>query len=180
MSFAKVKLVDSNGMDSDGNLFAELPKHADDLTVKQIPLKVRMQKLDELSALKRKLKMYEEGIVLQPISVGSGFSENDDNRKKIHAVLGKMKMMIDARKITAKCEIEGCRNQIPVYDNLCDDHLSKQFIVSIPVILVDLMTVRNLLLRVEFLEGQISASLSNQVSEKDLKNAIDEVDVLVR
>lgn len=181
MSFAKVKPIDADGLDADGNLFVQLPKHADDLTARHIPLKLRMKKLDQLSDVKKKLKGFEEGIVLASISTTVDNKHNeDDDRKKIHALLGKIKMIIDARKTTAKCEIEGCRNQIPIYNNLCDDHLSKDFMDGVPEILVDLMMVRNLLLRVEFLEGQISASLSNHISEKDLKDAIDEVDVLSR
>lgn len=170
MTFTKSGSSSSTKKDT---LLNPLPSHANDLTVKEIPLSIRTQRLDQLSKIKSMLNDIHDSIILYNTDENAPV-----NITKIHGKLLRLKSVVDAGKIVSKCEIKNCSNLVPIYNNICSKHLSARDISGIPELLLDLMIVRNILMRIEFLEEQISASLSNQVDPVDLRRAINEADTL--
>jgi hypothetical protein len=139
------------------------PKTANDLTVKEITLPMRKQALDDLTKIKSKLREIETLLILEP---------KEENKKLDNAAkfqLISIRRMIDQHQIQSRCEI--CQKKTLIYDNYC----SKAKRDGEKGIIEDLMLLRNISVRVDFLINQVSSSLSNQLNKEELTDAIHEV-----
>ena len=133
-----------------------IPDKADDLKVSEIPLKQRQEGLETLCKVKSKIKKLECNLI------------SGKDCDKVRSSLNSIRRLIDSNKIQVSCEI--CDNNTNGYRNICKSCL------NIPRgIANDLMTIRNTNLRLEFLEHQLSCSLSNQLDRKELISVINEV-----
>jgi len=174
MTFTKSSVTnDSNN--NDGNIAprSPVPQHANDLTIKEIPLSIRTKRLEQLSAVRQFLTNLQDHIILE--NLGNVEEINTINSNLIK--LKRMKAFIDTNKFRVKCEITSCQNTISIYNNLCQTHLNYNLLAGKPILLT-IMEIRNLIMRTEFLEEQISSSLSNQITSDDLQRAISETESL--
>ena len=159
--------------EDDPNDESKVPQYATDLRFPEVALDLRMKRLDQLSQAKAKLKDIELRYVL--ISNDNIIGFNEMRRK-----LGIIRSKIDTRKLNVPCEMKGCafkNPKISIYKNICDGCSQVRdkavFENSIPY---DLATIRNLILRISFLEEKISSSLSNQLTQDELFSFINEAE----
>lgn len=173
MSYMTFTKTSSSSESKENAPTSPLPRHANDLTVKEIPLSVRTKRLEQLSTIKGVLNDIHDFTILYHTDGDSSI-----NAGKVRGKLMRLKFIVDTEKLVSKCEIKDCDKLVPIYSNICNKHLSTRDLSNLPESLLDLMIIRNVLLRIEFLEEQISSSLSNQVDSADLKRAIQETDTL--
>jgi len=150
-----------------------LPKTADDLKFPSIPLEVRTKALEKIAQARNQLKSIEIKIIMSS-SDGNNDKKglSDKDKKKLDVLIAK----ICESKILIKCELEECNNRVECFYNLCKEHLGIN--IDKKSLVYYLIAIRNIVLRLSFLEEQISLSLSNQLEERDLKSALNEVDKL--
>jgi len=142
-----------------------MPKTANDLLFPNITLERRKKILENIGTTKRNLKDLESNTIFE------NTNNIEESRKRLETLIRKIRK----NKLQVKCEINLCQNKVECCYNLCQDHLSIQ-----NNDIINLLTIiRNIFLRLSFLEEQISLSLSNQLEENDLIKAIKESDILV-
>ena len=147
-----------------------LPKTADDLKFPSISLEARTKALEKITQARTQLKDVETKIILTPSNDKNKLSDKD--KKKLDLLISK----ICESKILIKCEIEECNNRVECFYNLCKEHLAMK--INKKSLVYYLIAIRNIVLRLSFLEEQVSLSLSNQLEEKELKSALSEVNKL--
>ena len=163
------------GKISDGNNpndETKIPKTADDLQYSDISLDLRQRRLNSLMAMKKSLKDMQLKLVFIPKN--GELSKIDNVRDKIRIIRTK----IDINKLVSPCEYKTCVSSgksTPIYLNLCHECFPS---LNTSDIKYDLMSIRNLLVRMSYLEEHISSSLSNQISKEDLLSAVNEVSIL--
>jgi len=135
-----------------------LPSSADDLIYPNITLKKRQSKLDLLNKIMSKIKQIE-------ICLITGSKECNEDVERL-------KKVFDINRIDVSCEMKNCKKKTIIYRNICEECL------NIPKGKGEmLMVIRNLCLRLGFLEHQLSASLANRLSENELNKIITEVNI---
>ncbi len=146
-----------------------MPKFATDLTIDQVPLKMRMDNLDTIQELRGNLKKIEIAIITD-VPIDSLYYKL---KQASPDVMKRIKIIVDRSGILVECEIKDCDGKIPPYMNIC-----KNCLIIPDGKARDLMILRNIDTRLAFLEHQISSSLSNQLTEKELLDATNEVAIL--
>lgn len=163
--------------DDDPNDQSKIPQYATDLRFPELSLELRMSRLTNLAQTKCKLKDIELNLILTPTK-----SEPETSVSELRKKLRIIRTRIDHAKLEITCELKSCAfgpAKIAIYESLCAGCLPKsdQFNTSI---LYDLATLRNLMLRLSFLEEKISSSLSNQLTKDELYDFINESDKITK
>lgn len=181
--------------EDDPNDEAKIPKRANDLRFANISLELRQKRLEQLAAVRKVLKDLELNMIMEKKSSSDGQPSDTDMasmRKTITIIRTKIDLAGDKLKVV--CELKSCasgfskvnsntnsleklkiegRSKVGIYKNICDGCFEYP-----SGILYDLMTLRNLIVRVSFLEGQLSSSLSNVIPEDELLRIINETSIL--
>lgn len=173
--------------DNDPNDESKIPKYANDLREPDISLDLRKKRLDQAQSSKKKLKSWEIDLVLTSRDSSAPDTKYLEARKNLRLIRDR----IDRRNLTVPCELKSCSMGSPnvsIYKNICDACLFEKFNLNgsnIEIdnarrdsVLYDLMTLRNLITRLSFLESELSSSLSNQLSRDELINAVNEIDAI--
>lgn len=181
--------------EDDPNDEAKIPKRANDLRFANISLELRQKRLEQLSVVRKILKDYELYVIMEKKeSIHKIQSDMTSIIKKLAII--RTKIDLAGNKLKVVCELKSCasafskvnsetnsleklkieqRSKVSIYKNICDGCFEYP-----GGLLYDLMTLRNLILRVSFLEGQLSSSLSNVIPEDELLRIIDEADTLFK
>lgn len=141
--------------------------------------------LTGLAGFKRELQDIELRVVMRTNPTPRCFDDCEilDDRKRLMIIRSR----IDIHKLTAPCEFKSCaakRPMIPIYLSRCSicSHKLKALLDPATVegaLKLDLLTLRNLILRVSYLEEQLNLSLVNQVTKDELEKVIDEATLLM-
>jgi len=182
-------LLDPN----DPNDASKVPKTANDLRFKAVSLELRQLKLQELTKARRVLRHYEDTLIMSPnieycpashYIDTKGVMRGFETREEIHQKIAHMRHVIILAKFNIKCEAlePVCKgnNDIPIFSNYCNECLGQNVADKLHnnVLKFDLLTIRNLKVAVDYYSHQISASLSNQLDERTLMDAIKQSRVL--
>ena len=150
----------SNEEDDDSLIYINnLPKSANDLKSSAIPLQKRQSKLNILNKIKTKIKEIEICLI-----TGS---------KRCNKDIEKLKKVLDINRIDVSCEMDHCVNNTIIYRNICEKCLKITKGEG-----EMLMVIRNICLRVGFLEHQLSSSLANRLNNEELNKIIVEINIL--
>lgn len=159
------QLVDED----DPNDETKIPKTATDLRYPLFPLEARQAQLEKITKCINSLKDLERRLILKTVDP-SEFQQARDRISIIRTKTG-------YKKLTVRCEFKTCARgqpEIPVYQNLCGSchRVPPKEAESLEL---DLVTLSNLISRLTYLQEQLGMSLSNLLSEAELKAVFEEV-----
>lgn len=156
--------------EDDPNDESKVPKSADDLRFPNYSLEMRQDLIKRLSAARDKLKIIENQYILT--------SENVDHSSYVKDLRTKIDMENKAGSdLYVKCEMRGCPfkpNKTPIYLNVCNNCNE-----MITPLLVNMLTLNNVLLYMSYLIEMITSSLSNQLTEDELIECTKKSDILI-
>jgi hypothetical protein len=161
---------------------SKIPKTADDLTLQSMPLKLRESSLEKLRAVFCKLKSLELHYIMKSSSNEDSKTKPLDRQKNPHNELELIRTRLGYTSMLVKCETKTCASKnpdIPVYENLCAT-CTQYADPKLDSVGYDLMTLRNLISKVTYLQTLISMSLANQLDEAQLSMSITETDILAK
>jgi len=135
----------------------EMPDTLDDLEIIEIPMEMRQENLSTLDKLYKLCKDLEMSLI----------RDNEDISEEINKIKG----IIYRGKIYVSCEI--CSKDVLCYRNICFSCLKIPESIG-----YCLMIIRNLLLRIAYLQERISLSLLNKLSTEELFETSNEIAIL--
>jgi len=169
---SKGRVIDED----DPNDETKIPKTATDLRFPLIPLELRQTSLEKIAKCIVFVRDLERRLILK--------TNNPADLLKARERISIIKTKIGFKHIMVRCEFKTCAKgqpEIPVYQNLCATcygNLPDDSPGSPTSLVSDLISVSNLINRFLFLEEQMSMSLSNLLTEPELKAAYAEINSL--
>jgi hypothetical protein len=166
------------------------PKSADDLMYPRFSLDKRTKQLDGLCRLKKQLRRFETVLILNPLPSDPSPKDKEMTMEEVVKKVSLLKAKIELYSIKSPCETEHCvagSPLLPIYQNRCTACASSEKPKSksdarqagtVQVLKSNLLSIRNIIVRIEFLEEQISSSLSNLLKEEELASAMKEAETL--
>lgn len=159
---------------------AKLASTIDNGKPKTTTLELTDKALTGLAGFKRELQDIELRIVMRTNPVPRCFDDCEimDDRKRLMIIRSK----IDMKQLMVACEFKGCaskRMMVPIYLSRCGvcSHRVKSLLdpsTTEGALRFDLLTLRNLIVRVAYLEQQLSLSLSGQTKKDEIEPIISE------
>lgn len=155
--------------EDDPNDETKIPQAATDLRYPLISLEARQATLDKIAKCLSFLRDLERRLVLK--------TTDPDDFQKARDRISIIRTKITYQKLTVKCEFKTCargRPDVPIYQNLCGSCHRQPSTNKANSLASDLLTISNLLNRLLFLEEQLGMSLSNLLTEEELKSVFNE------
>lgn len=127
------------------------PEKADDLTCSEMDLHSRMEIMERL----RRLSLRLNDIEIEYVTLGKG-----------ETILRCMRKVL--KEVSSECSITSCSNSCEVFRGICSN------CTEMTNVELNLSTIRNVKLRVEYITSKLSSSLSNRIKSQDILDAFDE------
>lgn len=170
------RVVQGSVVTEDSSKAFEPSKNSTDDQHIKFPLEFRLSRLDKLIRVKKFLRNLELYIVLES-------SDTNLSHEGIQKRLAIFRTKLDLTDLRVECESPDCKSgnkRIAVYLNLCDGCNPKNAFnqESTERLTYNLITLKNLINKVSFLESRIGASLNNQLTDDELESALLEAKIL--